>query len=377
MKKIIVLGAGLIQVPVIIQAKKSNIYIIALDYDENAPGIIYADEFYAISTNDFEKVLSLAKDHQIDGILTTSDYPVNVVAKVAKELGLIGMPIQVAKLCTDKYLQRQFLLDEGINVPRFMKINSLQELSTVDFFPCVIKPTDSSASRGVKRVNNKSELSKQYPISSKLSKSASVVVEEFIPGREFSVETLTQKGITHIIQITEKLVLGEKNGYFVEDTHIAPARISLDEKSAIESTVFNVLKKMSIDNCPTHTELKINDKGVFIVEIACRLGGDFITSDLVPLSTGVNMLQNLISLSLGEEINIEKSVNSVSAIQFLNNNNYEKCVDFINKGYEFMKKSEVLPYNSQEIKSSNDRLGYIILNTPDMSLMEKLLTKLN
>jgi carbamoyl-phosphate synthase large subunit len=373
MKKILILGAGIMQVPVIRKANELNIYTIVIDYDENAPGVYYANEFHVISTNDVESVLSLAKRLNIDGILTTSDYPVNVVAKVAMELELPGMSVELAKLCTNKYFQRQFFSDHNINVPTYRLIESVNDLSLIDFFPCIIKPVDSSASRGVKMVHNREELFKQYPVSKALSKSNCVIVEEFICGREFSVETITQCKTTYIVQITEKLTTGENAGYFVEDTHITPARITPLERASIETTVYDVLRKMNVNNCPAHTELKLNEKGVFIIEVACRLGGDFITSDLVPLSTGVDMLKNLIMLSLGEKINIECLFNMPASIQFITPNNYVRCVNFINGQNPYIVRSEVFPFKKQEISNSNDRLGYIILNTPDMELMEQLL----
>jgi carbamoyl-phosphate synthase large subunit len=320
--------------------------------------------------------LELAKKCNIDGILTTSDYPVNVVAEVAKQLNLSGISVELSKLCTNKYIQRHFFCQNNINSPKYKLINSINDLFSIDFFPCIIKPVDSSASKGVKMVHNQKELLEQYPISKEFSRLRLTIVEEFIHGREFSVETLSQHGKTHIIQITEKLTIGEDIGYFVEDTHITPARITLEEKNDIEKTVYDVLKKMEVDNCPTHTELKLNKKGVFIIEIACRLGGDYITSDLVPLSTGVDMLKNLILLSLGNDINVERTLNSVASVQFINTNNYARCDKFLNQINPFVVKSEIYSYIGKEIKNSNDRLGYIILNTPDIQSMEQILTKI-
>ncbi|MDR2010300.1 MAG: ATP-grasp domain-containing protein [Bacteroidales bacterium] len=373
MKKLLILGAGIIQVPIIIKARDLDLYTIVLDKDQKAPGISYSDEFHAISTDDTERVLELAIRRSIDGILTTSDYPVNVVAAVAKQLNLPGIPVELAKLCTNKYAQRHFFHQNNINIPKHKLINSINDLFSIDFFPCIMKPVDSSASKGVKMIHNQKELLEQYPISKEFSRLKLVIVEEFIHGREFSVETLSQHGKTHIVQITEKQTIGEGIGYFVEDTHITPARITFEENNNIEKTVYDVLHKMRIDNCPTHTELKLNEKGIFIIEIACRLGGDYIASDLVPLSTGVDMLKNVILLSLGKEINIEKTLNKVASVQFINTNNYTRCVEFIKQNNSFVVKSEIYPYIGKEIKNSNDRLGYIILNTPDIQLMEQLL----
>lgn len=376
MKKILILGAGSIQVPVIKKAKELGFYTISLDFNPRAEGIDFADEFHIISTNDTEKVLELARKSQINGILTTSDFPVNVVAEVSKKLGLAAMSVEIAELCTNKYLQREFFRKNNINTPKYKLIKSIEDLDTIDFFPCVIKPVDSSASRGVKKVTTQAELFEQYPLSKVYAKSGTVIVEEFVKGREFSVETLTQGNVTSIIQITEKLTLGEEYGYFVEDTHIAPARITSIELRNIENTVKHVISEMKANNCPTHTELKLNKDGVFIIEIACRLGGDYITSDLVPLSTGVDMLENLILISIGEKIDVTKTRHNTSLIQFLSPINYDRCIKFIDSKNDFIVRSEVYEYSNNEVKNSSDRLGYIILCTPTLFEMEKLLKQI-
>jgi carbamoyl-phosphate synthase large subunit len=374
MKKILVLGAGPIQTPVIKKIRELGYYSIVLDYDPLAEGASYADEFYPVSTTDLTKVLQLAQEHSINGILTTSDYPVNVVAEVSRQLKLPAMSVDVARICTNKYQQREFFFNNNINTPKFILIKDREELESVDFFPCVIKPVDSSASRGVKKVFTKKELYEQYPISREYAKSKNIIVEEFIDGREFSVETLTQNGQTHIIQVTEKLTLGNDIGYFVEDTHIVPARIGKEEYDEIKKLIFEIAEKLGINNCPTHTEIKLNSRGVFIIEIACRLGGDYITSDLVPLSTGVDMLKNLIFISIGESISVECSKEEVASIQFLNPSNYKRCSDFFHTGNQYIVRGEIKEYKNSKIKDSNDRLGYIILNTPTMTIMEDILT---
>lgn len=371
-----ILGAGIIQIPVILKAKELSYHTIVVDYDEQAPGIEYADEFYNISTNDKEQVLSLCREKNVDGILTTSDYPVNVVAYISHTLALSGMSEKLAELCTNKYLQRTYFQEHQINVPRFIQITSFDELEKVDYFPCIIKPVDSSASRGVKKVDTLEALQAQFDETLRNSKSGRVIVEEYIEGKEYSVETLSQHGIHHIIQITEKLTIGEEQGYFVEDTHIEPARLKEDEKRQVESSVLEILDKLQVDNCPTHTELKINKNGIFVVEVACRLGGDYITSDLVPLSTGVDMLGNLIKLSLGVDIDVSFRKQGIAAVQFLNDKNYERCVAFIGKGHPAIVKSEVYPYESHLIKDSLARLGYIILHTENQEEMSDILLKI-
>ena len=136
------------------------------------------------------------------------------------------------------------------------------------------------------------------------------------------------------------------------------------------------IKILEIDNSPTHTEVILNKTAAYIVEIACRLGGDFITSHLVPLATGVNMLQNLLNLSLGKEVNIESNQKRVAAVQFLNQDNYKSCVATQASGNKAIVHYEIKPYHTGEIISSFDRMGYLILNTNSIEEMKKILQQL-
>lgn len=376
MKKLLILGAGQMQVPIIALAKKLGYCTVVADYDPKAPGFKYADVVSTISTIDKEDVLKLAQDEKVDGLLTTSDYPVRVVSYVGEKLGLPAMTQRVAQVCTNKYEQRQLFKESGVNTPFFIQCNQDSDLSELTTFPYIVKPVDSSASRGVEEVHNASQLKEAVKVACDQSRTGNAIVESFIGGKEFSVETLTQGGITHIIQITEKLTRGEEQGYFVEDTHIEPARISEAEASAIRTEVLKATKAVGVDNCPTHTEIKLWDGKPYIIEMACRLGGDYITSDLVPLSTGISMMENLMKLSVGEKIDTDVKYNKWSCVQFLNEANYYRCKEFIASGDTHIRNSEVGEYKDSVIKSSLDRLGYIILQADTREEIENILTKI-
>lgn len=377
MKKLLILGAGIIQVPIIRKAKESGYYTVVADYDEKAPGFKYADKVSTISTIDKEAVLELAIQERVDGILTTSDYPVNVVAYVGEKMNLPTMSTEVADICTNKYKQRSLFLNNGIKTPFFKLCDVTQDLSVFNEFPYIVKPCDSSASRGVKKVNNKEELKHAFDDAMSYSRSSQVLIESFIEGREFSVETLTQNKVTHVINITEKITKGEDLGYFVEDVHLEPARLSDKERILIEKEVLEATTLIGFDNCPSHTEIKLNEKGAFIIEIACRLGGDYITSNLVPLSTGVDMLDNLIRIAMGKPIDVEKKINKVSFIQFLNQDNYYDCIQFIEENKDVIQAYEIEEKHNRPIKSSLDRMGYIIMQVDSYEEFNKIMEKIH
>lgn len=375
-KKILILGAGVMQVPIICKALEMGFETIVVDYDKNAPGFKYATKKYLVSTLDQDAILNIAKLENISGIITTSDAPVRVVAHVGKNLGLPTMSERVSEICTDKFAQRNLFKTSGINCPEFFLCDASTNLDEFKEFPYIVKPIDSSASRGVTKVRNKEELDFALKDALQFSKKGKAIIESFIPGREFSVETLTQNLKTEIITITEKLTKGESDGYFVEDTHIQPARITTEEYDLIKQEVKSALQAIGVDNCPTHTEIKINAHGAYIIEIACRLGGDYITSDLVPLSTGVDMLENLIKIAIGEPINTATIYKKNSAVQFINPENYNNCKQYIDSHIDEIIRYEISPYKDKPIKNSMDRLGYIILQSNDMIHLENELKKI-
>lgn len=366
MKKILIIGAGEIQVPVIKKAKEMGLFVITTDFDPNAPGFKYSDVSEVVSTVDLEKNLNVAKKYKIDGVLTTSDLPVNTVAYICEKLSLNGLSIESAKVSTNKYLLRKVLKKNGLKTPNFAIVYDKNELKSIinKFkFPIVMKPIDSSASRGVVKVFSEEELYKEYDESIKYSKSKKVILEEFIDGNEYSVECLIQNGNINIIAITEKTVTGEP--YFVEIRHVIPANLEQGKIDEVNKLVNDVVNIIGLDNSAAHIELKISSEGPTIIEVGARLGGDYITSDLVPLATGTNMLENIIKISISENINIEKNIKRFSGIQFLYDKNYN---DFIRNEKEILSDEKIYRYeitrsNGIRLKSSLDRAGYLIFSS--------------
>lgn len=377
MKTVIILGAGEMQIPVIKKVNELGYCSIALDYDKDAVGLKYANKSYVVSSTDVDKVLEVAQKENADALLTTSDYPVNVVAAVSKTMGLVSMSKEVANICTNKFLQRKVFSTYGINSPEYFLVSGNGiSVEKYNNYPYIVKPVDSSASRGVKKVNDSNELLNAIEEAKEYSRSGQVLIEQFIGGKEFSVETLTQNGETTIVSITEKLVVGEEYGYFVEDTHIEPARITKEEWQLIENEVVKALEAIQIDNSPSHTEVKLWNGKPYIIETACRLGGDYITSDLVPLSTGIDMLANLVRLSVGESIDRNRTLNKVACVQFLNVQNYNRCCAFIESNDPHIIRYEIKPYRNKRIENSLDRLGYIIVQCEDYSELRDILDKI-
>lgn len=321
MKKIMILGASLLQLPAIIKAKKMGLIVIAVDMDKNAVGFQYADINLDISTIDIPKVVEAARKYKIDGIITlASDMPMRTVAAVAKALGLVGISEVTALKATDKGLMRECWKQHNVPIPLFFVTNEYNDyLNIIEKFggKFIVKPTDNSGSRGVFLIEsktNRKDVDYAFEYSKKYSRNGQIIVEEYMDGCEVSVEALSINGIPHIIAITDKLTTGAPR--FVEMGHSQPSMLSSDIKKQIRYVAKEAIKALGIKNGPSHTEIMITDDGPKVVELGARLGGDNITTHLVPLSTGVDMVKCCIEISLGQIPDFKKKFNDGSAIRY-------------------------------------------------------------
>ena len=321
-KKVMILGASILQLPAIQQAKAMGYKVIVVDMNPNAIGFQEDGiEKEIISTIDINAVLEAAKRHEIDGIMTlASDMPMRTVAAVAKEMGLVGITDETALKATNKAVMRQALQEHQVPIPKFFKVSNKEEyLQAVAQFTnaFIVKPADNSGSRGIFKIedlNDRKTISEAYVYSCQQSRGGDVVVEEFMHGPEVSVETLTINGICHVIQITDKLTTGAP--HFVEMGHSQPTGLDAVTAQRIREVAVAANKAVGITNGPSHTEIIVTEDGPKIVELGARLGGDCITTHLVPLSTGVNMVECCIRIALGEQPDIQPKYSKGSAIRY-------------------------------------------------------------
>lgn len=372
MKKIMILGASILQLPAIEKAKEMGLEVIAVDMNPEAvgfkvPGVVKE----VISTIDTPAILEAAKRHQINGIMTlASDMPMQSVAVVSHEMGLVGISEDTALKATNKAFMRDALKEASVPVPLFFRVKgkdafreAVEKVRDAGY-KCIVKPADNSGSRGVDLLKEDSDLDAAYDYTIKYSRGGELVVEEFMEGPEVSVETLAVNGDVHVIQITDKLTTGAP--YFVEMGHSQPSQLSEKVQEQIREVTKAANKAIGIQNGPSHTEIKVTKDGPKIVELGARLGGDCITTHLVPLSTGVNMVECSIRIALGEKPDLEPKWSKGSA------NRYLKTETGIVKEIKGLKDAESLPGVMQvsivhgvseqvgEIRSSVDRAGFVI-----------------
>ena len=371
-KKIMILGASILQLPAIEKAKEMCIDVVAVDMNPEAIGFkVTGIDKEIISTIDVPAIIEAAKRHKIDGIMTlATDMPMRSVAAVAKEMGLIGIDEDTALKATNKAEMRKALQACGVPIPKFFKVSNEEEYSNaVKQFdvPFIVKPADSSGSRGIFEVidiKNQKMIKEAYEYCKPHSRVGDVVVEEYMSGPEVSVETLSVDGVCYVIQITDKLTTGAP--HYVEMGHSQPTRHSKDIAERIAKVAKDANKAIGIKNGPSHTEIIVTKDGPKIVELGARLGGDNITTHLVPFSTGVNMVECCIKIALGEQPDIESKWSKGSAIRYFKQHaGIVMAIDGIDdarkvKGVKQISIVHGVGEKVTEIDSSGSRMGFVI-----------------
>lgn len=300
-EKIAVLGANEPLIPFYRQAKALGYEIIGIATENGAVCKQYCDKFYPVSFADKDKVVEICHNEKVDGIISFSlESALPCVTYVAKKLGLISNSEDSIKLTQSKFAQRQALESSGIPVPKYYLIENEEDLSKVKCrFPVIVKPVDSGGSQGICKVESPDNLSESYKYAVEYSRSSKAIVEEFVDGREFSVEYISHQGKHYFLQITDKVTSGAPR--FVEMQHHQPANIPESVWNRIKMMVERALTALKIENSASHTEIKWTSYDeLYIIETGARMGGDHITSDLVRLSTGYDFVEGAINLAIGK-----------------------------------------------------------------------------
>lgn len=363
-----IVGASVLQLPAILKAKEMGLYVGVADMNPQAVGIPYADEFFNASTMDEDAVLRAAEEFRPDGIMTlATDMPMRGVSKASDKLHLHSISYETAFKATDKYEMIKAFKAYGVPSPWYYAVDSYEELEALEgkvSFPCIIKPTDNAGSHGVAKVFHFEELLANYEYSHSSSRHGKVIVEEYLDGPEVSVEVMVVNGDVHILQITDKITTGAP--HFVEMGHTQPSRLPEDVQQKIRDVAEAACKSLGLDKGPAHVEMKVTSRGPVMIELGARMGGDNITTHLVPLSTGIDMVGSTIKVALGEAPDIIPTLHCGAAIRY-----FEVPFGVIKaiEGVETAKRipgirqiafTKEIGEKSEPIKCSNDRIGFVI-----------------
>jgi len=359
-QKLAIIGASYLQWPLVETANKMGIETHCFAWEEGAVCKEISDYFHPISVLDKEAILEICQKVKIDGITTiATDIAMPTISFVAEKMNLISNSLQTSLWATNKALMRERFILGNVNSPCFFVVNDQNDMTTRTLnYPVIVKPVDRSGSRGINKVYSSENLSNAVGLAIEESLSNKAIIEEFIEGEEVSVESISWRGEHYILTITDKVTTGEP--HFVELEHHQPTAKSKEVIKSIKELTLNALNSLGIEYGAGHTEIKIDNNGsAFIIEVGARMGGDFIGSHLVELSTGYNFLKGVIEVALNKFSLPKMEQSAYSGIFFLSKES-EKILPYLGKNNIFDIKKEINTNSLKLLKNSNDRSGYLI-----------------
>ena len=321
------------------------------------------DVFYPISIMEKEQILSICQQEHIDGICTiASDVAAPTVAYVAEQMGLVGNSYEASLRANNKWLMRQAFTSADVPCPQHMcvttvNVDTIQNQLTL---PLIVKPSDRSGSLAVNKITDWAQLPAALQEAQTASFKGEAMVEEFIKGREISVEFISYHGKHYPLQITDKVTTGAP--HFVELEHHQPSTLSADMYDTIYAITERALNALGITNGASHAEYKITDDGrVYIMEIGARMGGDFIGSDLVQLSTGYDFVKGVIEVALGQFEVPVLTDNAYSGVYFLAADT-SQVAHYIQQTQQYptIVQAEQTDAELHQVTCSAERSGYFI-----------------
>jgi carbamoyl-phosphate synthase large subunit len=258
------------------------------------------DRFFNISIFEKDRISDICAEEKIDGVIATTELTIPIAAYVAEKLNLPGLPYDISLVITDKYRNRLICNNiKQLHQPRFVKADTLKEIISGGIqFPMILKPCSKGGKRGISVAHDYNELCESFKFAKEIDGGNPVIVEEFISeGKEYSVESLSSNNRHYIIQITEKISSGPP--HCVELGHKQPAALSTNMSDAVKEAVSAGLTAIGVKNSTCHTEIKIVNEKIYLIEFNARPGGDHIAWPLTELSTGYPYIKNAIAVATG------------------------------------------------------------------------------
>lgn len=304
------------QIPAIKKAKDLGCYVITCDYLPENPGHRYADEYHNISTTDLNGVLSLAKALKIDGIVAyASDPAAPTAAYVAEKLGLPGNPYESVKILTEKDKFREFLSSHGFKTPKakgyFLYEEASKDISEFTF-PVMVKPVDSSGSKGVVKIFSPDGLKAAVDEALSYSRGKRFIVEEFIEkkGYQVSGDGFSVNGKLVFTSYGNELYSGKVVRDYVALGEFWPSLLTAEQKKKVDDELQRLITALGMKTSAYNIEVIIDkDDNVYVLELGPRNGGSYIPQ-LIEYATGVDLIDYTIKAALGEDCSDLKMVAS-------------------------------------------------------------------
>lgn len=309
MEKLLVIGAGIGQVPIIKKAKAKGIHVTVVTLPGNQPGIEIADDVIYADVFDRELVAKEAYKRKITAVISDQNDLMNpTVAYVAEKLGLPGNKYETVMSYCNKNSYRDNCEKAGVPVPKHMAVNNENfDFSTFDCpLPWIVKPADNQSSVGVQKIEDMNELLPALKFALSQSKTHSAIVEEFFVGNEFVAEGFISDGKYYILNFADRKYF-DLNELLIPNQTVFPSILDKDILDKVVEYESKMAEYMKPSFAIVHSEYLVNKetKEIRVVESALRGGGVYISSHLIPLSTGIDANEILLLKALGRKVDVE------------------------------------------------------------------------
>lgn len=372
MKKILLLGGSDLQVPLIKKAKSLGIYVITCDYLPSNPGHKFADEYFNISTTDKEKVLELAKKIKPDGILAyASDPAAPIAAWVCEKLNLPTNPFYAVNILSRKDLFRKFLKDNGFLTPNAKSFSDCED--AYDYFKTtnkksIIKPVDSSGSKGVFIIDSNSNFETIFNESISYSRERKIIIEEFIEKKGYQI------GGDGFLVNGELVFRCFGDIHFSKTNPLLPCSVSVPTFSSkaivnkVHSEIQDILRSLGMKMGGLNFDVVIDeDENVYVIEIGPRNGGNLLP-ELIEYCTGVDMKLYAIKAAIGEDCgNLKMTYENKYFSHFVIHSQKDGTLESIEKSEKLKEHILYEHFNVQigqsvyKFENSSNRLGMFLL----------------
>lgn len=307
MKRVLMLGGSIYQTYAIKAAREMGYYVITCDYLPDNPGHKYAHEYHNVSTTDKEAVLALAKELKVDGVVAyASDPAAPTAAYVCEKLGLPTSPYKSVEILSKKHLFRQYLAEHGFNVPKARSYRTFEEAEKeIDNFklPVMVKPVDSSGSKGINKMTDKSQLKAFVEDALSYSRDKIFLIEEFIVknGPQISGDAFSVDGKLVFHCLGNEFYSKNVDKDFAPLGECWPTVMPKEVIDTLAEDLQRLITSLGMKSNAYNVEAIYGEDGkVYILELGARSGGSLIPQ-VTALATGVDMVPYVIKAALGED----------------------------------------------------------------------------
>lgn len=383
MKKILLLGGSAQQIIAIETAKRLGYYTVLCDFLSDNPGQYIADKFYLVSTTDKEAVLKVAQSERIDGVLAyASDPAAPTAAYIAEKLGLPGSPYESVEILCNKEKFRAFLAEHGFFTPKAGGYGNLDDalddlLKGVYRFPVIVKPVDSSGSKGVARIDTVDEAKLKLSVAMSFSRGKRIIIEEFVKkfGYQIAGDGLSIDGELVFRYFANDHFNGKCENPFVPVSASFPYNMQSDVQDKIHAEIQKLLRVLKMRTTTYNFDLRIDkDLNVYLMEVAPRDGGNYIPN-VIKYATGVDLIECSVKAAMGEKICLGK-VNpqgyySYFAVHSLQSGTLKK-IQFSEEGQRHIVENHIIKKPGDRIDKftgANTTLGCLVMKFDNMEQM--------